>query len=194
MLLMMACAALANDIEHIRAVELVLIQSIGNPKQSDLPFISTLEIDRENKWFTRSSGRALLNINTDANSAYDSAIKYNIGSFYKSDNPRARMIFNLKEPFTQTLFSLGYDNGMKSQKLDISRSWFAGVARAFELQTHSHLIVSMGAWLGEKVKERPCYDSYDREYWCPNLTAWSDRTVMPNAHERFWQFRYLHLF
>ena len=26
-----------------------------------------------------------------------------------------------------------------------------------------------------RLSERPCLDSYDREYWCPALVAWADR-------------------
>ena len=44
----------------------------------------------------------------------------------------------------------------------------------------SHLILEGQYWFGSFVSHKPCLDSFDRQYFCGNLTAWSDLNYNPH--------------
>ena len=106
-------------------------------------------------------------------SGYDSSIKYYVGNFYKS-NKRYQFIFNILGVQKGQFFSVGYDNGVHAEKLTVNQSLFLGFSQAFEVTEHTLFNIGFGAWFGGNTSESPCVDSYDREYWCQNLTSWAD--------------------
>lgn len=94
------------------------------------------------------------------------------------------------EPFSQWLLSFGYDSGLQADKLSVAPSTFLGLAKNFEIDKANTMSVSWGQWFGGKVTERPCLDSYDRQYWCPNLSAWIDRPTLDTQPSRYYELKY----
>jgi len=101
---------------------------------------------------------------------------------------------NFKLDELNVIYSIGFDSGVSAEKIKIQKSLFLGAAHVIQLQKKSHLVISAGSWFGGRIKELPCYDAYDREYWCQNLTSWADyKPVYPNIL-RYLDVRYIYKF
>ena len=168
--------------------------SIQDPARIDYPFLSTVDIIKENGRFTRSSGWYIMDVQPVASSTYDPTVAYDITKFYQSSNTRVRFISNYQLQKTGFFISYGYDSGTKSEKLQVSKSFFVGASQAFNVQKSHFFFYSVGRWYGEKITQKPCLDSYDREYWCPSLIAWKDRPVIQDRQESFVDLRYIFVF
>jgi hypothetical protein len=182
--------ALAGDEEQRDMVQRILMAARDVHFNMDYPFVTQMYVQREQGSFTLSSGRGLLAINGMATSAYDQAIAHNISDFYNAANTRQRWVLNYLAPETRWLFSFGYDSGSQADKLSIESSVFLGLAKNFELSRNHNLLFSWGQWFGGKVTERPCLDAYDREYWCPNLSAWIDRPTLDTEPGKYYELKY----
>ena len=182
--------ALAGDEEQRDMVQRILMAARDVHFNMDYPFVTQMYVQREQGSFTLSSGRGLLAINGMATSAYDQAIAHNISDFYNAANTRQRWVLNYLAPETRWLFSFGYDSGSQADKLSIESSVFLGLAKNFELSRNHNLLFSWGQWFGGKVTERPCLDAYDREYWCPNLSAWIDRPTLDTQPGKYYELKY----
>ena len=182
--------ALAGDEEQRDMVQRILMAARDVHFKMDYPFVTQMYVQREQGSFTLSSGRGLLAINGMATSAYDQAIAHNISDFYNAANTRQRWVLNYLAPETRWLFSFGYDSGSQADKLSIESSVFLGLAKNFELSRNHYLLFSWGQWFGGKVTERPCLDAYDREYWCPNLSAWIDRPTLDTEPGKYYELKY----
>jgi hypothetical protein len=181
---------LAGDEEQRDMVQRILMAARDVHFNMDYPFVTQMYVQREQGSFTLSSGRGLLAINGMATSAYDQAIAHNISDFYNAANTRQRWVLNYLAPETRWLFSFGYDSGSQADKLSIESSVFLGLAKNFELSRNHNLLFSWGQWFGGKVTERPCLDAYDREYWCPNLSAWIDRPTLDTQPGKYYELKY----
>ena len=73
-----------------------------------------------------------------------------------------------------TRITLGFDNGFSTSKLNKSNTYRVGVDQIIDLTDNSYLTVSGATERGGNVRPTPCTDQYNREYYCGNLTAWSD--------------------
>ena len=184
----------AGDEDQRDMVQRILFAARDAQFKMDYPFVTQMYVQREQGSFTLSSGRGLLSVNDTAVSAYDQDIAHNISDFYKAENTRQRWVLNYLEPDTRWLLSFGYDSGAKADKLSIEQSVFLGLAKNFELSRDQHLMFSWGQWFGGKVTERPCLDKYDREYWCPNLSAWSERPSLDTSPGKYYELKYQWLF
>jgi|GEM_PF-1245404 len=145
--------------------------------KTNLFWLSELNVENDPSYFTSSSGHHIIKNSWFVTSAYDPSYKiYDVRDFYKPKSNRVKFIGNIGiNSLPGTILSLGYDNGIKSQKFTLSKNFFVGAAKTFELIEKNYITISAGKWFGGgKVTETPCRDSYDREYWCQNLTAWSD--------------------
>ncbi len=160
----------------------------------EYPFISSLNVEKESLTFSKSSGIILQSYPKVAYSAYDSAIKYDISSFYNSKNSRIKFIINYVEPSSEIYISVGYDSGSQAEKINISRAYFIGLTRTFNIHKNGYLTTSSGSWFGGKITQYPCIDSYNREYYCPNLTAWIDRPNLHFQNEKYFQINYVSAF
>lgn len=189
-LLALTANAHAGDEEQRDMVQRLLTAAQNVQFKMDYPFVTQMYVQREQGSFTLSSGRGLLSINDIASSAYDPTIAHNISDFYNATHTRQRWVINYLEPDSRWLFSLGYDSGTQADKLSIEASVFLGLAKNFELAKQHHLLLSWGQWFGGKVTERPCLDAYDREYWCPNLTAWKDRPMLNTDPGKYYELKY----
>jgi hypothetical protein len=193
-LVVLTANAHAGDEDQRDMVQRILMASRDVHFKLDYPFVTQMYVQREQGNFTLSSGRGLLSVNDTATSAYDEAITHNISDFYKATNTRQRWVLNYLEPDTRWLFSFGYDSGTQADKLSIEQSVFLGLAKNFELSRDHHLMFSWGQWFGGKVTDRPCLDAYDREYWCPNLSAWTDRPALDTTPGKYYELKYQWLF
>ena len=189
-LLALTANAHAGDEEQRDLVQRLLTAARDVQFKIDYPFVTQMYVQREQGSFTLSSGRGLLSINDIASSAYDPTIAHNISDFYNAAHTRQRWVINYLEPDSRWLFSLGYDSGSQTDKLTIESSLFLGAAKNFELAKQHHLLVSWGQWFGGKVTERPCLDAYDRAYWCPNLTAWTERPALDTSPGKYYELKY----
>ncbi len=190
----MAIQSKANDLDHRRVIQSAMMVSIQDPEKIDFPFLSTVDIIKENGRFTRSSGWYLIDVQPVAASAYDPTVAYDITKFYQSSNTRFRFISNYRVPEIDAFLSYGFDSGTKAEKLQISKSFFLGFAKAISPVKSHYFFYSWGHWYGEKISEKPCLDSYDREYWCPGLIAWKDKPNLEARQEIFYDFKYIYVF
>ncbi len=186
--------SLANDLDHRRVIQNAMMVAVQDPAKIDFPFISTLYVVKENGRFTRSSGWHLIDVKPIAYSAYDPNVSYDVSRFYQSVNTRIRFISNYQLPKTGVFLSYGYDTGTKAEKIEITKSFFLGISQSFNPKKSHFFFYSWGHWYGEKITEKPCYDSYDREYWCPNLIAFKDRPILQNRQENYMDLRYIWVF
>ena len=161
------------------------------PQSMPLMFISEIDIRREVNTFSSNSGSMVLNAMAKVTSEYDAtATAYEMTPFYTAANSRKHLISNFAIPNSPFLLSLGLDSGSRSEKIAISKSYFAGFSAYQKLDANSILLFTAGGWQRERIVEQPCFDSYDREYWCPNLTAWSDHSPLSATPLRFLEVRY----
>ena len=76
---------------------------------------------------------------------------------------------------TNTKIDLGFNTGYYSDKYKQDPTFTVGVTQMIELEgTGWDFILSAKTRLGGRTKHKACRDSYNREYYCGNLTAWSD--------------------
>ena len=161
------------------------------PQSMPLMFISEIDIRREVNTFSSNSGSMVLNAMAKVTSEYDAtATAYEMTPFYTAANSRKHLISNFAIPNSPFLLSLGLDSGSRSEKIAISKSYFVGLSAYQKLDASSILLFTSGGWQRERIVEQPCFDSYDREYWCPNLTAWSDHKPLSAIPLRFVEVRY----
>ena len=73
-----------------------------------------------------------------------------------------------------TRVSIGFDNGIDTSKLDRSNQYRIGIDQIMDINDNSYLTFSGSTEIGGNYRETPCLDRYGREYYCGNLTAWSD--------------------
>ena len=180
----------ASEDVHRQTVQRLLMMARAEPALVRYPVLSDVYLMKEHSNFTQSSGRSFLSVPRRAYSAYDDSIAYPLTPFYTPKNTRYRWIANYIEPFTQWLISFGYDSGSRADKLSVAPSTFLGLAKTFEIDKANTMSVSWGQWFGGKVTEHPCLDSYDRQYWCPNLTAWIDRPTLDTQPSKYYELKY----
>ncbi len=108
-------------------------------------------------------------------------IKYDVSNFYIDKKPRINMIMHYAGRTPGEILSLGIDNGFSAKKIKIKPALFVGYTRAFQLQKNIHIALNANSWLGGNTSEESCRDDYNREYYCPTLTAWSDYKQINNS-------------
>ena len=138
-------------------------------------WISSYSIEKNPTAFTNSSGAAIMSNPASMVSAYDStSTRYNMSDFYAMQNDRHRLVGHVNGFTKGELFSIGYDSGINSQKLDVNNAFYMGYTKALSFTKSSITALSFGGWFGGNTSESPCVDSYGRQYACQSLTAWSD--------------------
>ena len=154
-------------------------------------FVSEIEIRREVNLFSSNSGIAVLNAQPRVTSEYDDTSNaYAMTHFYTAAKQRQHLISNFVIPNTKALISIGYDSGSRAEKIAISKTFFIGLSAYKRLDSNTAIFFMAGGWQKERITEQPCIDDYDREYWCPNLTAWSDYKPLAVTPLRFAEVRY----
>lgn len=145
-----------------------------NSNANNLGWIANIKIDNTPSTYRRNDSEIIFEHKDKAKSIYDSSVIYDINRFYDPKKANIQLGYSFITEKPGRIFSLGYDNGLKTKKLKISKSYFAGYVETFKFDKNDYLTFNSGIWIGGTIKEEPCIDSYDREYWCQNFLAWSD--------------------
>jgi hypothetical protein len=164
---------------------LVNISSVGANKLTRPKgiWLSSITNNASSATLADPTGKAILSIPKIAPSGYDSSVFYNLSDFYNGANkPRLNFILNYASENYGEIFSLGFDSGTKAKKVELDKSFFVGYTRSVFTRNSYIFSFSTGVWLAGSLSESPCFDTYDREYHCPTLTAWSDYS--PRKHNR----------
>lgn len=185
-------AVYAFDLLHRVHVDRALRYHAWSDYKIELPFISELDVRREVNVFSSNSGRnTILAVPSKVVSVYDStSAEHDLSPFYTAQNIRTHFILNYFVPGTTLLVSWGYDSGSKAQKIAISPTAFLGLSSYKRINSNSAVFFTMGGWQKQRVTETPCVDSYQRQYWCANLSAWSDYSTLTAPVFRFIDIKY----
>ena len=124
-----------------------------------------------------AAGESLLKAPGAVCSIYDNAVCYDVGQFYRSAVPQI-LVSGYYKLDGNTAINWGIDSGFSSQKLSVSPALLLGISKRWYLSERrdSQIVFEFSGWLGQSIKHSPCSDSYGREYYCGNLSAWSDFT------------------
>ena len=115
------------------------------------------------------------NIDMGAEIAYSyDGVARDVSKFYKPTNKQ----FNVGGYYAfnkyNTLITFDYDNGYNSKKYTIDRSARIGVAHNEQITKDFSIQFTGNYKFGGNDKHIPCLDSHDRQYYCGDLTAWTD--------------------
>jgi hypothetical protein len=188
-------SAYPGDVQHRSFItNLALASSIDRPLKN-IFWISNIDFtSKNNEFFINSSGATVIVANKLVSSGYDADISYDVSEFYRKNNNRAKFISNFLLNKPNTIFSIGFDSGVSAEKIKIEKNLFLGLTHVFQIEKRSNMVISFGSWFGGRIKESPCYDLYDREYWCQNLTSWADYKPAYPKNLGYVDFRFFHRF
>lgn len=190
-LIIFAVSAYGADGPHKEIIVNALKYQAWSGQSIDFPFFSELQFQREVRSFKKINGDDLISVAPIVISAYDpTSAAYEATSFYTAKSPRTHLILNYFIPHTLLLLSAGYDSGSDAEKITVNAAKFIGLSTFWRISSQSAVYILVGAWEPQGVTERPCVDSYGREYWCANLTAWSDHVPMESAQANFVNLKY----
>jgi hypothetical protein len=127
-------------------------------------------------------------------SGYDRTVCHAVGQFYESSGAplfASGLIFLNRDEILQ----FGVNTGFNSEKLNITPALMLGLGKRFYLnQSRTMQVVVHGyRWFGGQVTHSPCLDTFERKYYCGNLTAWSDFTwdSQPQSYGAYLVFSHL---
>ncbi len=181
----------SNYRHHVMNVSMASAVSDLEPK---LVWPASLSMTSDVTSFDTAGGDYILPSPKNVASAYDSEIRHDVSSFYRTKKDRINMILGFTLWGPGTVISVGYDSGVKAEKLSIKRALFLGVNHTVRLRKNTYLGFGLGKWIGGRISETPCVDTYDREYWCQNLTAWSEYVPSYPKVYQYAGFRFLKTF
>lgn len=188
-------SALSSDALHRSVVLNLALASSIDTRLQNIFWISNINVSlKSDEFFLNSSGVSIINVNKIVSSGYDSAVTYDISEFYKKSNNRIKVISNFILDKPNTIFSIGFDSGVIAEKIVVQQNLFLGITHAFKVKNKSYMVLSAGSWFGGGIKEYPCYDLFDREYWCQNLTAWSDYNPKYPKNYNYIDVKYIYKF
>lgn len=133
-----------------------------------------------------AAGQNLMSRQSRTCSLYDSSICFDTGHFYKPAMPQTVLSGFAKLDGSNALL-FGFDTGFQAQKINVSPAIMLGLSHRTYLSERrdAQFIFEVAGWLGQSVSHTPCYDSYNRAYYCGNLSAWSDFSYNPHPTETY---------
>jgi hypothetical protein len=138
-------------------------------------WVSSVKIESNPTYFVDSAGSGIMARPNSVVSAYDStSTRYGMSDMYSYKSDRYKLVSHINGFSKGEIFSIGYDSGINTDKLNMNNSLYAGYTRTVSMTNKSLTALSLGAWFGGSIKENPCLDSYGRQYSCQTLTAWGD--------------------
>lgn len=149
------------------------------------PWLAALDVDAAPDTVRAADGRALMQRPTVVASAYDASARYDITRFYRPKSPRLRFKLHYAGRKRGEVVSFGVDTGYAADKITVQSALLLGYARAFEVRKNFYITAGISGVIGGRVSEKACFDSYDRAYYCPTLTAWSD--YRPRKQRNDWR-------
>lgn len=122
-----------------------------------------------------SNDDSLMSAPSSVCSGYDKAICHSVSKFYQS-NHTPMLISGLYFMNPDEIVQFGMNTGFDSSKLTVAPSAMLGFGKRIHLNKKrtAQIVLNGYKWVGGQVTHRACQDSFDREYFCGNLTAWSD--------------------
>lgn len=126
--------------------------------------------------------------------SYSDAAQYDVSHFYKPDKLQVNIVMHYAGRRAGEIISLGFDSGFSARKIKIAPALFAGYTRAYRVARSTHITASAGGWFGGEVTHEACRDAFDREYFCPTLTAWSDYRPSRQKLQRYLHLTWTHDF
>ncbi len=169
-----AAPAFAADDAHRRMLARFALAAERQNLKPALPWITRFSFENRPAELTLADGQYLYRRPEVVHSAYDSSVTHDLGHFYRPSKPRMNMVAHYSGWHKGEVFTFGFDTGFSAAKIKMEPAFFIGYTRAFQVAELTHITLGVGSWFGGRVSEKPCLDSYDREYWCPALTAWTD--------------------
>jgi hypothetical protein len=142
-----------------------------------------------------AGGQSLMNLPDHVCSIYDSSVCFDVGSFYHAPTPQILMSgFFMLDGDDALVW--GFDSGFRSEKLTVSPALLLGLSKRWYLSERrdSQFIFEASGWFGQSVSHTPCYDQFDRPYYCANLSAWSDFTYNQHPSDLYLKLWYEKLF
>lgn len=107
-------------------------------------------------------------------SAYDASVCANVSDFYRFDNQTQLKVTMVGVVTPNWGVRLSLSTGAEAAKLVVDPKLIVGVVMMKQLRSGRTLSSEFSSSLGGAIRHKPCLDGYDREYFCGNLTAWSD--------------------
>jgi len=128
-----------------------------------------------------AAGESLMTRPERTCSIYDSAICFNTSRFYRPDAPQIVLSGYAKLDGNNALL-FGLDTGYRAEKINVSPAMMIGLSHRHYLsdKRDAQFVVEAAGWVGQSVNHKPCYDQFDRAYYCGNLSAWSDFSYNQN--------------
>jgi hypothetical protein len=124
---------------------------------------------------------SVMSVPTNACSTFDGSICYQVSDFYKPTAPQAIIsgyyFYNKNDAII-----LGLNTGYNSSKLIIQPSIALGYSSRIEFDKSKQFVIEGTRWFGGSIQHKPCVDSFEREYYCGNLSAWSDFHYQSNIN------------
>ena len=117
-----------------------------------------------------------------------------VSPFYKTDSPQVNFTMHFAGRKAGEIISLGVDSGYRAKKITMQPALFLGYARSIKFARASYVTVAAGGWFGGNVSHKPCRDELGRNYYCKNLTAWSDFRPQKNSLNHYYHFVFTHEF
>ena len=133
-----------------------------------------------------AGGQSLMSLPSHVCSIYDPSICFDVGTFYQAAMPQL-LLSGLLMLDGNNAIIWGIDTGFKSAKLAVSPSLLLGLSKRWFLSERrdGQFIFEASGWLGQSVSHEPCYDKFDRAYYCGNLSAWSDFSYNPHPSDMY---------
>lgn len=189
-LLPLSLSAMENG-RAIAAISLAAKQQNALPL---IPWISTLRITGNDSTAIHLADDRQLMQRPDRVASYNSEQLYDVSRFYKPDSIRINLVMHYAGRKAGEIISVGVDSGYRAKKITIKPALFIGYARSIQVGRGKHFTFSAGGWLGGKVTHKACRDSFERAYYCRNLTAWSDFHPQRHQLQYYYQLVYAHAF
>ena len=138
-----------------------------------------------------AGGQSLMSLPSHVCSIYDPSICFEVGTFYHAATPQI-LLSGLAMLDGNNAILWGIDSGFKSEKLAVSPSLLLGLSKRWFLseKRDSQFIFEASAWLGQSVSHTPCYDQFNRAYYCGNLSVWSDFSYNPHPSDLYLKLWY----
>lgn len=137
-----------------------------------------------------AGGQSLISRPDRVCSIYDSAICFDVNPFYSSSIPQI-LVSGFVMLDGSSAITFGIDTGYSSPKLKVSPAILLGLSKRWFIseKRDAQFTVEASGWLGQSVSHEPCIDSFNRAYYCGNLSAWGDFSYDPhptNFYLKLW--------
>ena len=142
-----------------------------------------------------AAGSSLMDVPSKSCSIYDSTVCFSTGQFYQTRVPQILLSGVYKFNGNDALL-FAFDSGFRSSKLNVEPGLLLGLSKRWFVteERNSQIVMEASGWFKQSVTHTPCYDSFQREYECGNLSAWSDFSYDPHPSNFYFKIWFDHAF